>query len=193
MTDWEARWVDGDTPWDKGKAAPPLEEWLGRNRITGEVLVPGCGSGHDVRLLSRDPEARVVGLDVSPTALQAAGTFPAVGHERYIAGDLFALPNELRGAFDWVFEHTCFCAIDPSLRERYVESVHAALRPRGKLLAVFFINPDHGDDGPPFGVLPRDLDDLFLGRFERLQAFVPGVAYEGREGREQLQLLQRTS
>jgi len=190
VTDWESRWAEGDTPWDKGKPAPPLEEWLENNRVVGDVLVPGCGSGHDVRLLARDRETRPVGLDVSPTALRQAESVGTVGHERYVLGDFFDFPERLRGTFDWVVEHTCFCAIDPALREQYVESVCSALRPRGKLLAVFFINPDHDEEGPPFGVSDPELDALFLGRFERIESIQPTVAYEGREGREQLQVLQ---
>ena len=49
--DWNAAYRLGDTPWDKGYAAPPLIEFLKRQSISGCVLVPGCGAGHDVRAL----------------------------------------------------------------------------------------------------------------------------------------------
>ncbi|MFN5868275.1 MAG: thiopurine S-methyltransferase, partial [Akkermansiaceae bacterium] len=51
MTDWNQRYELGDTPWEKGHAAPPLLELLEKMdpSIWGEgaVLVPGCGTGHD--------------------------------------------------------------------------------------------------------------------------------------------------
>jgi hypothetical protein len=55
--DWEERWRSKDTPWEKGYAAPPLTEYLEEGgeelRNARRVLVPGCGSGHDVRELAR--------------------------------------------------------------------------------------------------------------------------------------------
>ena len=38
--DWESRYREGDTPWEKGGAAPPLGELLARHGIAAE-LVPG--------------------------------------------------------------------------------------------------------------------------------------------------------
>jgi len=37
--------------------------------------------------------------------------------------------------FDWIFEHTLFCAIDPSERELYVKAVLRWLKP-GALIAI---------------------------------------------------------
>ena len=58
--DWEERYESGDTPWEKGAPAPPLLEWLdSRGSIRGDVLVPGCGSGYDVRAIAAaSPKAR---------------------------------------------------------------------------------------------------------------------------------------
>jgi methyl halide transferase len=52
--DWESAYVLGETPWDKGFASPPLSWFLqlGQWLPAGRVLVPGCGRGHDVRLLA---------------------------------------------------------------------------------------------------------------------------------------------
>lgn len=187
--DWEARWQAGDTPWDKDAAAPPLAEWLAAHEIRGRVLVPGCGSGHDVRALAATG-AEVIGLDLSPTAIDRANARPRIGAERYRVENLFALSGELVGAFDWVVEHTCFCAIAPAHRAAYVAAVHGALKPGGHLLAVFYLDPG-GDDGPPFGVSRDELDTLFGGHFTTVEEFVPAKAFPGREGRELVRLLRR--
>ncbi len=63
--DWESHYQTGDMPWEKGAPAPPLSEWLSKNKIHGRVLVPGCGSGHDVRELAR-AGAEPIGLDLAP-------------------------------------------------------------------------------------------------------------------------------
>jgi len=185
---WQARYDAGEHHWDRGEAAPPLAEFLETRRVAGDVLVPGCGSGHDVRLLAAQG-ARVVGLDIAPGALAMAANHPVVGGERYVGGDFFHLPDSLCGAFDWVFEHTCFCAIDPSRRAEHVESCARALRPCGRLLAIFYLEPrDPGGDGPPWGVSEKEIDGLFGAKFDKLESRIPSRAYDGREGRELLWL-----
>ena len=97
----------------------------------------------------------MVGLDISEAAIAKAREFPAVGDERYVLGDLFDLPEDLRGTFDWVFEHTCLSALPPEMRGGYVEAFHSALKPGGQVLAIFFLTPwDEGEvpEPPPFGV-----------------------------------------
>jgi SAM-dependent methyltransferase len=191
-TDWEAQYQKGETPWDKGAPSPGLVDFLAAEPVTGRVLVPGCGAGHDVRALAKTAN-EVIGLDVAPSAIAAAERFLRVGPERYELGDLFALPPHLRGAFDWVWEHTCFCAIDPAQRPAYVEAVATALKPRGRLLAIFYLDPGHDspDEGPPFGVSLPELDRLFATHFELEREWLPTRAYPGREGREWMRVLVR--
>ncbi len=191
-TDWEAQYQKNETPWDKGAPSPGLLDILNAESINGSVLVAGCGAGHDVRALA-EQGAHVVGLDIAPSGIQAAESYPLTGRERYLCGDLFALPADLRGAFDWVWEHTCFCAIDPSQRLAYVESIHGALKPHGRVLAVFYLDPgnDTPGEGPPFEVTVPELDRLFLSKFILLREWLPTRAYPGRENREWMRLMQR--
>ena len=190
-TDWESRYRTGDMPWEKGAAHPALIAFLKSNPVHGRVLVPGCGLGHDVRALAATAD-EVVGLDLAPSAVKGAKAHPAVGGERYVQGDFFALPPSLRGAFDVVFEHTCFCAINPEHRADYVSAVASALVPGGLLLAVFYLDPglDPGESGPPFGVTRAELDALFGSRFTALREWAPPATYPGRESRETCRLLQ---
>jgi SAM-dependent methyltransferase len=190
MTDWNLRYEQDDTPWDKGAAHPVLLDMFTHGALSGRVLVPGCGTGHDVRELSRRG-LTVVGLDVAPLALDRARLHPPVGDETYVLGDLFDLPHEYRGTFDGAFEHTCFCAINPSMRERYVEAVASALKPGGRLLSVFFVNPDNDGQGPPFGCTKDELDGLFAGKFHLLEEHFEIRTFPERQGRELLRLLER--
>ena len=58
---WEERYRAGQDGWDLGGPAPALAAWLeigGRFAAavagrSARVLVPGCGRGHDARLLAR--------------------------------------------------------------------------------------------------------------------------------------------
>lgn len=195
---WEQRYRTGDTPWEKGGPSPPLLEWIAhRGPLRGNILVPGCGSGHDVRAIAAASQsAQVVGMDIAPSALHQARQFSIAGHETYQLANLFDLPAVLIGRFEWVFEHTCFCAIDPQLRPDYVSAIMHALLPKGFLLAIFYLNPwDPGEapeeGGPPFGVTREELDQLFAAHFDLVEELRPSVAFPGREGHEIIRLLRK--
>ena len=188
--DWNQRYETGDTPWDKGEAHPVLRDMLTHGALSGRVLVPGCGTGHDVRELARRGLS-VTGLDIAPLALEQAQRHERLADENYQRGDFFAPPPEMCGAFNGIFEHTCFCAIDPQRRAEYVAAAAALLPPGGRLLAVFFVNPDNDGEGPPFGCTPEELDGLFAERFRLLEEHWEIPTYSEREGRELLRLYER--
>lgn len=186
LTNWDQAYQENFTPWDKGLPAPPLAEWLSRNKLTGRVLVPGCGVGHDVAhliLLGVD----ACGLDISPTAIERAKErYPEIA-ERFFVADLFSFSGE----FDAVVEHTCLCALPPELRVAYRDAAASLLKPGGLLIGVFFINPemDPGETGPPFGISMDELTALFGERFEVVESYEPQATFPGREGRECVRVL----
>jgi SAM-dependent methyltransferase len=178
--DWNKAYEDGDTPWDKGFASPPLVEFLAQHSIAGRVLVPGCGTGHDVRVLAAQG-ADVVGLDIAPGAIRKADAFEAAASERYQLGDFLNLEVHHHGAYDWVVEHTCLCAILPEQRAAYAAAVERALKPGGHYLAVFFREvSDYSGDGPPHPISREESDALFGNRFELVESFVPQTTYPSR-------------
>ena len=188
--DWNRRYIEGDTPWDKGAAHPALGVALAQSALSGRVLVPGCGTGHDVRALAAEG-LEVTGLDIAPLALEKARAHQPVGDEQYFLGDLFALPAGFKQSFDGVFEHTCFCAIDPSRRVDYVTAIASVLKPGGRLLAVFFLDPDNDGHGPPFGCTTGEIDEIFAPHFRLLEEYAGIPTFPEREGRELLRLFGR--
>lgn len=190
ITDWNQAYQENFTPWDKGLPAPPLAEWLEHNTLTGRVLVPGCGVGHDVaHLVSRGIDAH--GLDIAPTAVERARAHYPQLAERFVCADLF----EFRGEYDAIVEHTCLCALPPEWRTKYRDAVAGLLKPGGLFVGVFFINPemDPGETGPPFGIAHDELSALFAPRFEFLESRIPAKAYPGREGRECFRVMRLTA
>ncbi len=193
QTDWEEAYRRRETPWEKGKPHPALVDFLASaGPIAGEILVPGCGTGHDVRALST-PENHVIGIDLARFAIEQANSFPRVGNEEYRLEDFFALPAKWNGHFDVIFEHTCFCAIDPARRAEYAAAVVRLLRPGGRFIAIFFLNPDldEGDEGPPFPASVAELEKLFGDNFAIEHESIPAQTHPGREGRELLRVLRR--
>src|SRR5260370_25485896 len=165
---WDELYQAKDTPWEKGAPAPPLLEWLQkRGPLEGEVLVPGCGYGHDVRAIAAaSPESAVLGIDIAATALNEALKYPGSGREVFQFADIFALAESLQNRFDWVFEHTCFCAIPPERRPDYVNMAVSALKTNGRFFGILYFNPWDTDDEiaeggcPPFRVNHGEPDRL---------------------------------
>lgn len=195
MTDWENRYQAGDMPWEKGQPSPPLLELLGKFQDWGggPVLVPGCGFGHDVRALAT-LGIPVLGLDLAPTAVERAREFPATGLESYELGNFLDPEWRVGRGFSAIWEHTCFCAIDPGDRKHYAEAAAGCLPEGGLLAGVFFLTPfDQGEEaaGPPFAVTVEELDAWFSPWFERSEGWVPRAAFPGRAGREWIGLFRK--
>lgn len=181
-TDWETRYQSGDMPWEKGEPSPGLVDFIAAHPelSRGTVAVPGCGTGHDVRVWAK-AGFQANGFDLAPSAVR-------LGLERTVAAGLdakFAQADFLADAapmqFDWLFEHTLFCAIDPARRDDYVRAVVRWLKPGGQFLAVHYMIRD--EQGPPFGVAQQELMERFLPHFDLLQGWVPR-SYPNRLGLE---------
>lgn len=205
MTDWNQRYEVGETPWDKGAAAPPLQEimerpeaveWFGR----GPVVVPGCGTGHDVRWLAQrlGAEVPVWGIDLAPLALERAQAFDRLPNVSYFCADWFGWRPKIEGPVSEqprrrpssIFEHTCFCAIHPSERERYIDQCARVLDQGGHLIGVFFIETGI-EEGPPWKSSVTELERRFARDFELAWSQVPQFSYPGREGAEQIMIWRR--
>jgi cyclopropane fatty-acyl-phospholipid synthase-like methyltransferase len=179
---WEARYLARDMPWEKGAPSPGLVDFLSAHPDLpkGTVCVPGCGTGHDVRAWAK-AGFRTSGFDIAPSGIRLARekTEAAGLNAKYCVADF--LRDEPPGLFDWLFEHTLFCAIDPGERDDYVSAVLRWLRPGGQYLAVNYLIPDV--DGPPFGTTRDELWQRFSPHFDLLQEWVPR-SYPNRTGLE---------
>jgi methyl halide transferase len=166
-TAWDQRYRQGRDGWDLGQAAPPLAHFLQEHplapRPPGRVLVPGCGRGHDARLLARLGFS-VTGIDISAEALSEARRLdqPEASSEwlQLDALDPAALQQAglTTASMIGVVEHTCFCAIDPALRGTYARRMAEVVAAGGWLLGLFWCHARSG--GPPFGAQPQRVSAL---------------------------------
>ena len=83
-----------------------------------------------------------------------------------IQADALALPSKFDQAFDIIFEHTLFCAIDPAKRNDLQRSWLRALVDHGHLCGFFFVSEKR--NGPPFGGSEWELRSRFAKRFRTL-------------------------
>jgi len=181
---WEARYQAQDMPWEKGEASPGLVDFLQSHPQLerGTVCVPGCGTGHDARAWAA-AKFQVYGFDMAPSAVRlATEQTRAAGLEANFRLANF-LGDEPPFLFDWLFEHTLFCAVQLSERDDYVRSVLKWLKPNGQYLAVNYLIPD--TDGPPFGTTRDELWQRFSPHFELLAEWVPR-SYPNRTGLERM-------
>lgn len=186
---WEGLYAGGLDGWELGDAAPSLQACLapGGPFTPGvRVAVPGCGRGHDARLLARHGCA-VTGFDFAEAAVTEARRLAsqerlAITFERR---DVFTLVEGYGGAFDVVWEYTCFCAIDPGRRDDYARALHAILKPGGTLLACFYPLKD-GTGGPPFPVSRPGIEAALFPFFEIIEEGPPAASPERRRGLEWL-------
>lgn len=181
--DWNQRYRSGETPWEKGEPHPELPFLLSAHRDIFErasrILVPGCGIGHDAALIAGCVTGEATGLDLATEAIfQASERYPNLGID-WQSGDLF----KWEGAYDLVFEHTCFCAIPVESRPDYVAAMSRLIPSGGHLAGIFFLDPDHeGEEGPPFGVSVQELRDFLGLDFSLEWSRPPEKTFEGREG-----------
>lgn len=147
MNDWEARYQQGSTGWDRGAVNPALIQWLDEGVLQPcRILVPGCGFGYEVcELASRGYD--VTAVDIAPSAvthlkqcLQQQGLTATV-----LEADLFSLDL---GTFDAIYEQTCLCALPPVAWSTYTAWLHRHLQVDSLLLALFMQTGKEG--GPPF-------------------------------------------
>ena len=189
---WDEMYQRGEVLWDKGAPSPAMKQYLERHTVCGRALVPGCGRGHEVAL-AVEHGLDATGLDIAPTAVaEARAQYPHLA-ERFVTGSLFDPPQEMRGAYDVVLEHTCMSALPPALRADYWRGIDLTLRRGGLLIGVWYIDPalDPGHEGPPYPFSVAELTALFTEGYEIVDDYVPDVAFGGREGRERVRVLRR--
>ncbi len=184
---WNARWARADTPWDMRRPSPPLAHWLARGELPAgrRVFVPGCGSGHEVRLLAA-AGFECVGADFAADAAAAARqTIAGVWGATIIEVDVLA-PASVDAPFDWIFDQTFFCALHPDLRPRYAPALRRWLAPGGELWAI--VLRTENTDRPPFDVTPEAYSELLRGAaFEIVETrALQAESHPARRGRETL-------
>ncbi|MCW5897636.1 MAG: SAM-dependent methyltransferase [Flavobacteriales bacterium] len=178
---WEDRYHTGETGWDIGGPSTPLKEYL--DQLTDKdlrILIPGGGRAWEAEYAHRQGFRNVFVIDLTDAPFKdLLSRCPDYPKEHLIVGDFFAH----EGQYDRIVEQTFFCALDPSLRERYVKHMKELLAPGGKLVGVLF-NDTLFTDHPPFGGFKGDYDPIFQKHFNKLSLEPCLNSITPRAGRE---------
>lgn len=163
---WTNIYQTEEPAWELEKPAPALGAILPQIKLPkSRVLVLGCGSGEDAAHFANQGHV-VTAVDFSEEALSRAqkkfGSLPI----QWLKSDIFQLPEKFTGQFDVVFEHTCYCAVNPDRRNDLVKVWRRVLAPRGQLLGIFFVHDKL--IGPPFGGSEWEIRKRMAGKFHSL-------------------------
>ncbi|WP_137939281.1 methyltransferase [Chitinivorax sp. B] len=161
---WETRYQTRATPWDAGQVPPTLLHWLAAQQ-PGRVLIPGCGSGHEV-IAFIEAGWDVLAIDFSEGAIQQAQQTLGSYAKHVQFGDFFKFDIGLR--FDLVYERAFLCALPRSLWVDYAHRQAALLRETGLLAGFFFLKDT--PKGPPFGTSQTELDSLLSTQFKLIES-----------------------
>ncbi len=192
-TFWSEKYqADYRPPWDLGQAAPPLIEFLAAHPelSPGTTALVGSGLGNDA-LLFAQRGFEVIGFDFVEAAIAGATQAAADAglSASFLQRDLFKLGDEFAQQFDYVVEHTCYCAIDPVRRDEYVQAVFEILQPGGHFIGLFWCHDRQG--GPPFGSDAGKVRDRFATKFEIVSFELDTNSIESRKGQEYLGLFRK--
>jgi SAM-dependent methyltransferase len=149
------------TGWDLGMPSPPLVDFI-KNipNKDAAILIPGCGNAHEANYLLEQGFRNVTLIDISHTAAEILKEkFQANPEIKIIEGDFF----KHTGQYDVIIEQTFFCALPPSMRQKYVWKMHQLLQPEGILTGLLF-NREF-ESGPPFGGNTEEYKQLFQSSF----------------------------
>ncbi|MBS1140322.1 MAG: Thiopurine S-methyltransferase [Proteobacteria bacterium] len=183
---WCKRFGEGVTPWDAGKVPAAFADFIARRTTPVNTLIPGCGSAWEAAHLA-DLGWPVAALDFSPAAIAKAREVLGEAKVDLVCADFFTFTPAQPIAL--IYERAFLCALPRKLWADWGRRV-AELLPPGGLLAGFFFLCDQ-PKGPPFGILPEQLDDLLGAHFERIEDAPVGDSIPVFSGRERWQVWRR--
>lgn len=189
---WNTRYKSGQTPWDFGGIPVGLKNFLSRFPNGGRVLVPGCGSGYEVKAFV-DAGYDVTAIDLALAAVVRARRLVGPSRaNRITLGDFFQ-QNYPAGSFDIVYERTFLCAILPEQRLAYRDKIARLLKYGGQFIGYFYYQNTERSDGPPFGLAWGEGDALFAQHYLLMNDEDATDSLPAFSGRERWQERRRNS
>jgi hypothetical protein len=154
---WNRRYASGKTPWDFLGIPEALNSFLCRSSSPGTVLIPGCGSGHEIKAF-HDAGFAVTAIDFSRVAVDKARQLLGPLSEKIVFGDFFSFDFGPR-RFDLIYERTFLCSLPPSRWPRYIARMAELSAHHGRLIGIFLYG--HEPKPPPYPLTENRAGELF--------------------------------
>lgn len=178
-TYWEKRYQEHATGWDIGSASTPLVTYI--NSIENKeaaFLIPGCGTGYEAQYLLHNGFTNITVIDFATTPVEAMKRKFASKAIKILQQDFF----KHEGVYHYILEQTFFCALDPSLRNAYVEKMSTLLASNGVLAGLLFQKTF--ETNPPFGGSKEEYLLLFSKHLQIQKMELCYNSIKAREGTE---------
>lgn len=186
---WDNQYQSNTIGWDLGEVSPPLKSYIDTLKDKNiRVLIPGCGNTYEADYLLEQGFTNVTVIDIAPTLVENLKTkFKDNPNINIVLGDFF----EHQGEYDVILEQTFFCALPPTMRQKYVWKMHQLLAHKGKIAGLLFNRTF--ESGPPFGGSQEEYNLLFQQSFDFLKMEVCQDSATPRAGSELFIELQKNS
>jgi ubiquinone/menaquinone biosynthesis C-methylase UbiE len=180
--DWDARYRDGETPWDTGRASSELMETVLQQRVLPcATLELGCGTGADAVFLASS-SFQMTAVDCAAAAIDRAiaRADKAQVRVRFRWADALDLPDDLKHPYGFVFDRRCYESLRNQHLDRYIATVERVTQAGSRFLLLAKCSEPDRDwfqsqpiENEPFGVsrddIVRDFGSLF--EFSWLRCF----------------------
>jgi hypothetical protein len=158
---WENRYESKTTNWDIGEISTPLKAYIDQLKDkNSRILIPGAGNAYELDYLIENGFQNVFVLDYAKHPLDAIIKRNKSLKKHLIHDNFF----NHTGTYDLIIEQTFFCALQPSLRPKYVDKMYDLLSKKGKISGLLFNFP-LTKEGPPFGGSQEEYINLFSNMF----------------------------
>ena len=120
---WSKKYQSNETGWDLGEVSSPIKAYIDQlDDKALRILIPGAGNAYEAAYLFEQGFHNITILDIAQEPLDNfKKRIPDFPESQLVQEDFF----NHKGQYDLIFEQTFFCALDPSLRMRYIDKMNA--------------------------------------------------------------------
>ena len=161
QTYWNNQYKANTINWDLGEVSSPIKTYIDKLKDKSiSILIPGCGNTYEADYLLQKGFANITVIDIAPLLIDnLQQKFQGNKNITVLLADFF----EHQGKYDLIIEQTFFCALPPTLRQKYVYKMYQLLSNNGLLAGLLFNRTF--EQGPPFGGNKSEYENLFKDAF----------------------------
>ncbi|AKC40927.1 putative SAM-dependent methyltransferase [Mycolicibacterium phlei] len=182
VIDWDGAYRSDRPAWNIGEPQPEFAALIDQEGVVrGEVLDAGCGYAELALALAARGHA-VVGIDLTPTAVEAATLAAAERGLRtatFQQADISSFTG-YDGRFSTIFDSGLLHALPAQLRDGYLRSVHRAAAPDASFYILAFGTdafPNH--DGPAPTQFTEDALREVISKYWQIESIRPAHLQAG--------------
>ena len=169
------------TNWNTDETPQEVKEvFENGSHPSGPVLDLGCGIGTNVIYMARQG-VQAIGLDFVPSVIKTARR---KAHQEGLSqrtcfevADVTRLEEIKLPLIDFALDMGCYHGLSPDGKQSYITSLANIVQPGGLLL--LYALDLHKEAGISFGLVPGEVEDLFIPRFKMTRSARSGFWSRG--------------